>query len=76
MSGRSVLNNFNCGFLVCGIGCINYGRQRNYKTNGIFYLIRFLLICEWVYIMNNINRSVMAMIYFILIVYILIQIMF
>jgi len=59
MSVRSVLNNYNYGFLIFGIGCINYGK-RDLKSKWMFNLIRFLLICNSLYIAYDYNLWVMA----------------
>ncbi|XP_026809320.1 uncharacterized protein LOC113551308 [Rhopalosiphum maidis] len=44
MTVRSVLNNFNRCFLICGIGSINYN-QGDFKTTMMLYVLRYLIIC-------------------------------
>ncbi|XP_022169647.1 uncharacterized protein LOC111033279 [Myzus persicae] len=43
MSVRSVLNYFNKGFLICGVGSINYS-QSNFKASVAFYVLRSIII--------------------------------
>jgi len=59
MSVRSILNNFNSGFLVCGVGSINYS-QRNFKTNWMFHFLRYLLICVGFHLIYDFNLWVMS----------------
>ncbi|XP_022169659.1 uncharacterized protein LOC111033287 [Myzus persicae] len=54
MSVRSVLNNFNKGFLICGFGSINYS-QSNFKMSVVFYILRCILICTNLYACFRIN---------------------
>ncbi|KAE9537370.1 hypothetical protein AGLY_006393 [Aphis glycines] len=44
MSVKSILNNFNRFFMICGIGSINYN-QGNFKTTVMFHILRYLIIC-------------------------------
>lgn len=44
MSVRLVLNNFNRGFLICGVGSIYYN-QGNLMTTVMFYVLRCIYIC-------------------------------
>ncbi|XP_025203811.1 uncharacterized protein LOC112600720 [Melanaphis sacchari] len=55
MSKRSILHNYNIFFLICGVGCINYG-QRNIMTKGMFYFLRYLLICLGLFLLYDSNQ--------------------
>jgi len=67
MRVRSILNNFNKGFLIFGGGSINYS-NRNYKMSVVLYVLRRIIIYAGFYYFYKINLLVITKFKFILIV--------
>jgi len=67
MSVRLVLNNFNKGFLIFGVGSTNYNHG-NHKTSVVFYVWRCLLIYFSLHNFYETNLWVITIFKFILIV--------